>query len=111
LVTHDAGVVSWFGDSHRGASLRRARLHYCRSSLDEPCPADEALIHLIDVGDAEAARLGEWIAQRRGAGDAVLMALRDSALASRLAERAVVLRAGRVVAHAAARRVAEAAFR
>jgi ABC-type glutathione transport system ATPase component len=110
LMAPDAGMVSWFGDSARAASLRRARLHYCRSSLDEPYSADETLIQLIDVGDTEAAHLGPWIAARREAGDAVLMALRDSALASRLAERAVVLRAGRVVAHMAARRVAERGF-
>jgi ABC-type glutathione transport system ATPase component len=111
LMAPDAGIVSWFGDSGRAASLRRARLHYCRSSLDEPRPADESFIHLVDVGDIEAARLGAWIAARREAGDAVLMALRDSTLAIRLAERAVVLRAGRVVAHTAVRRVAEASFR
>jgi ABC-type glutathione transport system ATPase component len=111
LMAPDAGTVSWFGDSDRAASLRRTRLHYCRSSLDEPSPADESFIHLVDVGDTEAAGLGAWIAERRDAGDAVLMALRDSTLAFRLAERAAVLRAGRVVAHAAARRVAEPCFR
>lgn len=110
LMAPDVGIVSWFGESDRAASLMRARLHYCRSSLDEPCPADESFIHLVDVGDSEAARLGAWIAERREAGDAVLIALRDPALASRLAERAVVLRAGRVVAHVAARRVAERGF-
>lgn len=110
LMAPDAGMVSWFGDSARAASLRRARLHFCRSSLDEPCPADGSFIHLVDVGDSEAARLGAWIAERREAGDAVLIALRDPALAARLAERAVVLRAGRVVAHVAARRVAERGF-
>ena len=63
LMAPDAGMVSWFGRfAIAPPSLRRARLHYCRSSLDEPCPADAALIHLIDVGDAEAARLGAWIA-------------------------------------------------
>jgi ABC-type glutathione transport system ATPase component len=110
LMAPDAGTISWFGDSNRAVSLRRVRLHYYRSSLDEPCPADEALIHLVDVGDTEAARLGAWIGERRDGGDAVLMAVRDSALANRLAERAVVLRAGRVVAHVAARRVAERGF-
>ncbi len=110
LMAPDAGIVSWFGDSNRAASFRRVRLHYYRSSLDESSPADESFIHLVDVGDTETARLGAWIAERRDAGDAVLMALRDSGLASRLAERAVVLRAGRVVAHVAARRVAERGF-
>jgi ABC-type multidrug transport system ATPase subunit len=110
LMAPDVGIISWFGESDRAASLMRARLHYCRASLDEPCPADESIIHLVDVGDSEAARLGAWIAERREAGDAVLIALRDPALASRLAERAVVLRAGRVVAHVAARRVAERGF-
>ena len=110
LMAPDAGIVSWFGDADRAASVRRARLHYCRSSLDEPCPADESFIHLVDVGDSEAARLGACIADHRDAGDAVLMALRDPALASRLVERAVVLRAGRVVARVAARRVAERGF-
>jgi putative ABC transport system ATP-binding protein len=110
LMAPDGGLVSWFGDSDRAASLRRVRLHYYRASLDESCPADESFIHLVDVGDTEAARLGAWIAERREAGDAVLVAIRDSTLASRLADRAVVLRAGRVVAPAAARRVAERGF-
>jgi len=110
LMAPDAGVVSWFGDADRAASLRRVRLHYYHSSLDEPCPTDASLIHLIDVGDTDAGRLGAWIAERRAAGDAVLMALRDPTLASRLTERAVELRAGRVVARAAARRVAERGF-
>jgi ABC-type multidrug transport system ATPase subunit len=110
LMAPDAGLVSWFGDADRAASVRRTRLHYCRASLDEACPADESFIHLVDVGDTEAACHGAWIAERREAGDAVLVAVRDSTLASRLADRAVLLRAGRVVAHAAARRVAERGF-
>jgi ABC-type hemin transport system ATPase subunit len=111
LLTPDAGVVSWFGNAHRAAALERARLYYHRSSLDEPCPADESLIHLIDLGDTETVRLGAWIGQRCEAGDAVVVALRDPTLAPRLAERVVVLRAGRVVAHAPSRaRVAERGF-
>src|SRR5215813_12535277 len=38
LLAPDVGTVSWFGDSDRAASLRRARLHYSRSSFDEACP-------------------------------------------------------------------------
>jgi ABC-type glutathione transport system ATPase component len=110
LLTPDAGVVSWFGSSHRACALERVRLHYHRSSLQEPCPADESRIHLIDVGDTEAARLGSWIGERCEGGDAVVVALRDPALVPCLAERVVELRGGRVVAHAAARRVAERGF-
>jgi ABC-type multidrug transport system ATPase subunit len=110
LLAPDAGTVSWFGDSDRAASMRRARLHYDRSSLDELYPADESFVHLIDVRNAEAAKTGPWIAERCAAGDAVLIAVRDPALANRLAERIVSLRDGRVVAHTAGRRVAERGF-
>jgi ABC-type sulfate/molybdate transport systems ATPase subunit len=110
LLAPDEGSVSWFGDPDRAASLRRARLHYQRSSFDEPWPADESLVHLIDAGDAVASQAGPWIAERCGAGDAVVIALRDAALATRLAERVVALRDGRVVAHTTARRVAERGF-
>ena len=111
LMTPDAGVISWFGDSDRAAALKRARLHYDRSSLVEPCAADEALVHLVDVGDAESACLGSWLAERCEAGDAVLIGVRDPILGRRLAERVVTLRDGRIVAQAASRsRVAERGF-
>src|SRR5215831_3204334 len=110
LLTPDAGVISWFGDSHRAVALERAHLHYHRSSLDGPRSAEEPHVHLVDLGDAGATALGPWIDERCEAGDAVVVAVRDPVLASRLTERAVVLRGGRVVAHTAARRVAERGF-
>jgi ABC-type glutathione transport system ATPase component len=110
LLTPDSGVVSWFGDPQRTVALERAHLHYHRSSLNEPRSADESHIHLVDLGDAGAASLGPWIGERCEAGDAVVVALRDPVLASRLTERAVVLRGGRIVARTTARRVAERRF-
>jgi energy-coupling factor transporter ATP-binding protein EcfA2 len=111
LLTTDAGVVRWFGDCARGAGLEHARLHYHKSSLDEPCLGDESLIHLVDVGDAEAARIGPWIDAHCDAGDAVVIGLRDASLGRTLAGRSVTLCNGRVVSHGASRaRVAERVF-
>jgi len=110
-MTPDIGGVSWFGDSNRAAALRRARLHYHCSSLAEPCVADEPLVHLIDIGDAEVKRAAAWIAARCEAGDGVLVALRDAGLARALSSSMVVLRAGRIAHHAPSRaRVAERGF-
>ena len=111
LLTPDAGIVKWFGDGARATALERARLHYHKSSLNESNPADKAMIHLIDLGDAEAARIEPWIAERCEAGDAVVVALRDAALARSVARRFVALRDGRVVAHGTSQaRVAERVF-
>jgi ABC-type phosphonate transport system ATPase subunit len=110
LLPPDAGTIRWFGVTDRWAALDRTRLHYHRSSLAEPCLADESRIHLVDVGDADAARAGAWIGARCDAGDAVVIAVRDLVVGRRLAARAVALRDGRVVAHAARARVAEGVF-
>jgi ABC-type multidrug transport system ATPase subunit len=111
LLSPDTGVVKWFGDSRRAAAVERTRLHYHRGSFDDVA-TDRSVVHLIDVGDAEAARTREWIESRCASGDCVIVAVRDPALARRLAETVVIVRDGRVVApsHAHAR-VAETVFR
>ena len=111
LLRPDSGSVRWFGDARRGTAMERARLHYHRDSLAE-MPTDRAVVHLVDLGDAEAARTREWIESRCLSGDCVIVAVRDPALARRLAPTVVLVRDGRVVglAHAHAR-VAETVFR
>jgi ABC-type hemin transport system ATPase subunit len=110
LLTADSGAVKWFGDADRAAALGRARLHHHRSSLDEPPRSDESRVHLVDIGDAESARVGAWIAGRCDAGDAVVIGVRDLFLARRLAVRTVALHGGRVVAYGAHACVAEGVF-
>ncbi len=111
LLTPDAGTVKWFGDGDRRGALERARLHYHRSSLAEASVADGPMVHLVDIGDAEAARVGAWVAERCDAGDAVLIAVRDASLARALGTRVVVLSHGRVVARGVSpARVAEPVF-
>ncbi len=111
LMTPDAGVVRWFGDRGRAAALERARLHYHRSSLADACIADGCVVHLVDVGDAEASRIGAWVAARRDAGDAVVIAVRDASLGRALAGRVVTLGRGRIVSPSApSARVAEPVF-
>lgn len=111
LLTPDSGMVKWFGDSSRAAAMESTRLHYHPGSFDD-APPDRSVVHLVDVGDAEAARSREWIDSRRASGDCVIVAVREPALARRLAETVVIVRDGRVVApsHAHAR-VAETVFR
>ena len=111
LLSPDSGVVKWFGDSSRSAAMERARLHYHRGSLHDAA-TDRSVVHLVDVGDAEAARAREWIESRCASGDCVIIAVRDPALARRLAETVVMVRDGRVVASSYAHaRVAETVFR
>lgn len=111
LLSPDSGVVRWFGDPRRAAAMERTRLHYHRGSLDGGA-TDRGVVHLVDVGDAEAARSREWIEFRCSVGDCVVVAVRDPALARRLAQTVVVVRDGRVVAPSHARaRVAETVFR
>jgi ABC transporter len=111
LLSPDSGVVKWFGDSRRAVAVERTRLHYHRGSFDDVA-TDRSVVHLVDVGDAEAARISGWIESRCGSGDCVIVAVRDPALGRRLAETVVMVRNGRVVApsHAHAR-VAETVFR
>jgi ABC-type cobalamin/Fe3+-siderophores transport system ATPase subunit len=111
LLSPDSGVVRWFGDSRRTAAMERTRLHYHRGSFDDGA-TDRSVVHLVDVGDAEASRIRDWIESRRSSGDCVIVAVRDPMLARRLAETVVIVRDGRVVAasHAHAR-VAETVFR
>jgi ABC-type nitrate/sulfonate/bicarbonate transport system ATPase subunit len=110
LLAPDAGGLRWFGDSNRAAALDRARLHIHHSSLDDS-RSPEPVVHLIDVGDADAARAGRWIDARCELGDAVLVALRDAELGQRLGARVVALCGGRVVPATRARaRVAESVF-
>lgn len=110
LLPPDEGTILWFGDPHRAIALDRVRLHYHRASLADSA-APRPAVHLVDLGDVEAARTRAWIASRVGAGDSVVVAVRDAALGRRLAGRIVALRDGRVAPSEAARsRVAEHVF-
>jgi len=111
LLAPDSGVVRWFGDPRRAASMERTRLHYHRASLEE-IATDRTVVHLVDIGDADAARSREWIESRRASGDCVIVAVRDPGLGRRLAGTVVSMRDGRVVdASQAHARVAETLFR
>lgn len=99
LMVPELGEVRWFGDGDRARAVERATYHFAgrpqqRLHLTRPH------LHLIDgldllSGDA-VARLAGWIERRRAQGDAILLATRDAAVASRLAMRSLTLRAGQL---------------
>jgi predicted ABC-type transport system involved in lysophospholipase L1 biosynthesis ATPase subunit len=128
LMVPESGEVRWFGASDRACAVNRATYHFAprrareahsrpRSSQSRFTPSMPHL-HLIDGLDVLAGdsltRIAEWIERRRARGDAIVVATRDAAAASRLATRSFTLRAGHLHGGAdrpgGAARVAERAW-
>jgi ABC-type uncharacterized transport system ATPase component len=97
LLTHEGGDARWFGADDRAVAARRAAYHCTASDLLLPRCPDGSMLHLLDVsfGIDSGRTIAGWIERRRAAGDAVMVATRDTDLAHHLAPRVVVLRGGR----------------
>ncbi|HEY4217415.1 MAG TPA: ATP-binding cassette domain-containing protein [Gemmatimonadaceae bacterium] len=115
LLTSDGGEVRWFGDVSRASGARRALYHHAGVDLLRTGAIHESHVHLLDVESAGVATdvIDAWIAERQDCGDAVLIASRDDAIATRIGARISTLRGGRlqsVVTAPLTARVAEAAL-
>ncbi len=123
LIAPDGGVVRWFGNDSRACGAQRATYHFADPMAErgrQPRHASRRLaphIHLVDGPEslpaARLAPLAHWVERRCARGDAIVVATKDAALASRLASRTVLLRAGRAYPGLPSRtaRVAERAAR
>jgi ABC-type polar amino acid transport system ATPase subunit len=89
LLRADAGEVSWFGGTSPIAAARRVVYHLTRNDLMRAGAAGEAKLHLVDTEVS-----AEWVAARRAAGDAVIVATRDAEFAESIGSRALILRRG-----------------
>jgi predicted ABC-type transport system involved in lysophospholipase L1 biosynthesis ATPase subunit len=109
LLRPDFGSIRWFGNSSRASAVRRVVYHITRPDLMRAGRFDEPNIHLIDSGRGidSVFDLGAWVDLRRAAGDAVVIATRDSEQAQCVAPRIVTLRQGRFVGAPTRARVAE----
>jgi len=98
LLNHDGGDARWFGASDRGVAARRVAYHCTAADLQLARCSDGSMLHLVDVsfGVESGRTIAGWIERRRIAGDAVVVATRDTNLAHHLAPRVIVLRGGRV---------------
>lgn len=95
LLTPDAGVIRWFGESSRGTGLQRVVYHVTRTDLMRAGRIDAPNVHLVDLGvSASLGDLERWIDVRRHAGDAVVVATRDRDWVDGIASRVVRLEHG-----------------
>jgi ABC-type transport system involved in cytochrome c biogenesis ATPase subunit len=96
LVSIDDGELQWFGEVGRAAALRRTLYHISSADLLRQGVAGEPHVHLIDVRDrsVHVENLERWIASAVKREDAVILGIRDEALATRLASRVLTLSAG-----------------
>lgn len=112
LMSADRGEIRWFGESDRGAAVRRAVYHSARADLMRSGSIDERHVHLVDLDDAatHAPQIERWIATRIGEGDAVLFTSSSDELGARCGSRVLVLDHGTLQTQTRARtRVAERA--
>jgi len=100
LLAADAGTVRWFGEASRAAAVRHAVYHFAAARQPPARAPRSARIHLIDecdaLGPAAAARLGEWIERRSGAGESVVVTARNECAAREVVARILMLRGGRL---------------
>ena len=111
LIAPDSGEVRWFGDVSRAFGVRRVLYHVAHTDLMRSGCAGEANVHLLDLDTRiGVAGVDHWIACRRDAGDAVIVAARDDDPLRGYDARVLRLRCGRLhdPEHHATIRVAEA---
>ena len=108
LLAPDGGDIRWFGDACRATAAWRALYHHATVDLLRAGAVHEPHVHLLDIDSLTVAGdlVDEWVEQRRGRGDAVLIASTNAAIAARTGARISVLRAGRL--HSAAPAAASA---
>jgi putative ABC transport system ATP-binding protein len=112
LLTPESGEREWFGDSSRTAAARRVLYHHAPADLMRRGRSDVPHIHLLDAPTDHSVAMEAWIAERCDAGDAIVVASRDEAIARSVGARVLTLRAGQLHLAAPARaRVAERARR
>lgn len=96
LLTPDGGEIEWFGARERSVAARRVMYHHTRTDLLRVGRNGESHLHLVDLcaGALAGACVGPWIAARRDAADAVILAARAGEIFDEIVDRVLVLRGG-----------------
>lgn len=103
LLRPDAGAVRWFDDASTSAGALRSTFYFAGSRATpgmRRLPRARPHIHLVDaieyLDPCQLTRFATWVDRRCAEGDAVIVSSRDRARASAMADRVVVMRAGRL---------------